>query len=73
VEPSIDSISLADFVAWEETQAKKHELRNGSVVSFSGGSFDHNDISLNICNALLAPEAAVPCVQEQHDRRDGRE
>jgi Uma2 family endonuclease len=61
-----DRVSLADFVAWELNQEPKHELLNGEIIAFSGGSIDHNDMSLNICK-LLDDRVTPPCKAHNSD------
>jgi Uma2 family endonuclease len=54
------SISLADFLAWEQSQEAKHELIGGEIVAFSGASLDHERIVGNTyvaCDSRLRP----PC------------
>lgn len=66
IQPQPDRISLADFLAWEETQEHKHELLDGEILAFSGGSFDHNDIALNV-RALLRERITPPCKAHSSD------
>ena len=66
IQPQPEHISLSDFLAWEETQEHKHELLDGEILAFSGGSFDHNDIALNVC-ALLRERIAPPCRAHNSD------
>jgi Uma2 family endonuclease len=55
------SISLADFLAWEQGQDAKHELIGGKIVAFSGASLDHERI---VGNAYVALDSRLrpPCV-----------
>ncbi len=66
IQPRPERISLADFLAWEETQEHKHELIDGEILALSGGSFDHNDIALNVC-ALLRERIVPPCKAHNSD------
>lgn len=66
IPPLPERISLPDFLAWEADQARKHELLDGEILAFSGGSFDHNDISLNVC-ALLDERVSPPCKAHNSD------
>jgi len=52
MERRLDAISLADFLEWERGQEAKHELLQGRIVAFAGGSLDHDDIIANIHFAL---------------------
>jgi hypothetical protein len=77
IQPQPDRVSLADFLAWELSQDGKHELLGGEILAFSGGSFDHNDIALNVCR-LLDDRVAPPCEAHNSDtiietRGDARE
>jgi Uma2 family endonuclease len=66
IQPLPERISLADFLAWEQSQEQKHELLAGEILAFSGGSFDHNDISLNVCR-LLDDRVTPPCKAHNSD------
>ena len=66
IQPLPERISLADFLAWEQSQERKHELLDGEILAFSGGSFDHNDIALNVC-ALLRERITPPCRAHNSD------
>lgn len=37
IEPQPEHISLADFLAWEETQVHKHELLDGEIRASPAG------------------------------------
>lgn len=41
-----------DFLAWEETQAEKHEFVAGEVFAMTGARREHVVVSLNIATAL---------------------
>ena len=43
---------LAEFLAWEEAQAVRHERVGGAVVAMTGGTLDHNRVALNVYSAL---------------------
>jgi Uma2 family endonuclease len=60
VEQRIESISLKEFLDWEQTQEQKHELIHGRIVAFSGASKDHNHIAGNVYIALRA-RLKPPC------------
>ncbi len=66
IQPLPERISLVDFLAGEQGQEQKHELLAGQILAFSGGSFDHNDISLNVCR-LLDERVAPPCKAHNSD------
>jgi Uma2 family endonuclease len=44
--------TLAEFLAWEERQADRYERVSGVVWMTTGGTVDHNRITLNVANAL---------------------
>ena len=44
--------TLADFLAWEEQQADRYERVSGVVWMMTGGTIDHNRITLNVADAL---------------------
>jgi Uma2 family endonuclease len=66
IQPLPEHRSLADFLAWEQSQEDKHELLAGEILAVSGGSFDRNDISLNVCR-LLDERVAAPCKAHNSD------
>ncbi len=53
--------SAADFLAWEETQAEKHEFVSGEVFAMTGARQDHVVVSLNIASALKQRLRGTPC------------
>ena len=54
-------MSLQDFLAWEETQALRHERVSGEVRAMTGGTLAHNTIALNVAFALRQRLAGTPC------------
>ncbi|MEI8574684.1 Uma2 family endonuclease [Methylomonas sp. BW4-1] len=44
--------SAEDYLAWEATQAEKHEFVAGEVFAMTGARQDHVVVSLNIASAL---------------------
>jgi Uma2 family endonuclease len=54
-----ESLSVAEFPAWELRQQSKHEFVNGHVYSFAGGTTEHNAIAMILAAKILP--AAVPC------------
>jgi Uma2 family endonuclease len=53
-------VSFADFVAWEQDQAERHELIGGRVVRFLAGSVDHETITVNVISKFHA-SVEPPC------------
>ena len=60
MERRFDSLSLAEFLAWEQNQEERHQLIGGEVVAFSGGSLDHDRICGNVY-IVLASRLRAPC------------
>lgn len=53
--------SAEEYLAWEETQAEKHEFVAGEVVAMTGARQDHVVVSLNIASALKQRLRGTPC------------
>lgn len=53
--------SAEDYLAWEETQAEKHEFVAGEVFAMAGARQDHVIVSLNIASALKRRLRGTPC------------
>lgn len=49
----MQTITEADYLAFEETSQIKHEFLNGEIFAMSGGSENHSLISASIQAALL--------------------
>jgi len=45
-------MSAAEYLDWEPTQEERHEYWDGEVVAMSGGTRNHNRISLNFSKLL---------------------
>lgn len=54
-------MSVADYLAFEESSAVKHEFVGGEIHAMSGASLAHNKIALNIATALRAALRGGPC------------
>ncbi len=54
-------MSVADYLALEESSAVKHELVGGEVHAMSGASLAHNRIAGNIFTALHTALHGGPC------------
>jgi Uma2 family endonuclease len=54
-------MSVADYLALEESSAVKHEFVGGDVHAMSGVSLAHNKITLNIYSSLRAGLHDGPC------------
>jgi len=53
--------SAEDYLAWEETQAEKHEFVAGEVFAMTGARQDHVIVSLNFASALKQRLRGTPC------------
>ena len=53
--------SAEDYLAWEETQAEKHEFVAGEVFAMVGARQDHVVVSGNIFAALKQRLRGTPC------------
>lgn len=53
--------SAEDYLAWEETQAEKHEFVAGEVFAMVGARQDHVIVSGNIFAALKQRLRGTPC------------
>jgi Uma2 family endonuclease len=49
---SSKSMTAAEYFLWEQTQTERHEFWRGDVVAMSGGTRNHNRISLNFSKLL---------------------
>ena len=54
-------MSLADFLAWEQTQTERHEFVRGEVFAMVGARRVHGIVSLNIASSLKGQLRGSPC------------
>jgi Uma2 family endonuclease len=54
-------LSLADFLAWEETQSERHEFVRGEVFAMVGARRVHGLVSLTVAAALKSQLRGSPC------------
>lgn len=54
-------LSVADYLAFEETSAVRHEYIGGEIHAMAGESLPHNTIALNIASALRGKLRSGPC------------
>ena len=54
-------MTLEQFLAWEETQERRHELVDGVVRAMTGGTLRHSDIVDNVHARLRGPARAAGC------------
>ncbi|MEP7012870.1 MAG: Uma2 family endonuclease [Acidobacteriota bacterium] len=62
-------ISVPDYLAFEREAEQRHELIDGEIVDFSGGTFAHSVISLNLGAELRAALRERPCTVCSPDLR----
>jgi Uma2 family endonuclease len=55
-----NSMSLDEFLEWEETQEARHEFVDGNLYLMSGGTDAHDDVRLAIASTLRANLAGKP-------------
>jgi Uma2 family endonuclease len=46
------SMTVAEYLAWEAEQSLKHEYINGEVYAMTGDTLPHNDIAVNLTTIL---------------------
>lgn len=56
-----ETLSVADYLAGEESAGERHEYLAGEVHAMSGASARHNLICLNLATALHRHLAGSPC------------
>ena len=54
-------LTLAEYLAWEETASVKHEFVAGEVYAMTGVTVRHNVITLNLVSCLRGPARAWHC------------
>ena len=54
-------MSVADYLAFEETSDVRHEYIGGEIYAMSGGTTTHHRIALNLASHLLAKLRSGPC------------
>jgi Uma2 family endonuclease len=55
------SMTMAEYLAWEERQPGKHEFVDGQPVAMAGASKRHNSIAGNVLAALHGKLRGKPC------------
>ncbi|SMH59717.1 Uma2 family endonuclease [Azospirillum agricola] len=55
------TMTVAEFLAWEERQDGRHEFHHGEIVAMVGGTVAHNQIAGNIYTALRSALRGTPC------------
>jgi Uma2 family endonuclease len=54
-------LSADDFLAWEATQATRHEFVDGEIFAMAGAEDGHVTVSLNVAMALRRHLGGTPC------------
>jgi hypothetical protein len=54
-------MNSGDYLAWEARQERRHELVDGVVRMMAGSARAHNDIALNLRQALKERLKGGPC------------
>ncbi len=54
-------LNLSAYLAWENEQVEKHELRRGEVVAMDETSRLHGTVAINVLAALMAGLKGLPC------------
>jgi len=54
-------MTLAEFLAWEERQELRCEFDGVHTFAMTGGTFDHDEITSNLRQALRTRLAGKPC------------
>lgn len=55
------TMSAQDFLAWEASQAQRHEFIGGEVFAMAGAEDRHVTVALNLAMALRQHLAGTPC------------
>src|SRR5438270_13629398 len=55
------SMTLAEFLAWEERQELKHEFDGFAPVAMAGGTVGHSVIQVNLASSLQRRLRDRPC------------
>lgn len=61
--------TIADWVAFEDTQDRKQQLRNGEFVEMAGASYDHNAITGDLYVELAIALRGTGCEALGSDQR----
>jgi Uma2 family endonuclease len=57
--PSRRDQTLEQFLAWEREQPERYERVSGVIRMMTGGTLDHNRITLNVADALRQRQGAA--------------
>lgn len=63
------TMSAAEYLAWEREQPDKHEFHHGEVFAMAGGSPRHNRLAARLLIQLSAATAEKGCEAQSSDQR----
>src|SRR5271165_3337982 len=66
------SMSLTEFLAWEEQQEIRYEFDGFQPVAMTGGTYAHDRITFHLQRALNARLVGRPCQPECEDPDPGQ-
>ncbi len=55
------TFTASDFLAWDESQAVRHEYFQGEVFAMAGGSDNHATVILNVATSIRQHLKGTPC------------
>ena len=55
------TMSVSEFLAWEERQERRYEFDGFRPVAMTGGTYEHDEITANLRQALKGRLAGKPC------------
>ncbi len=61
--------TAVEYLAWEPKQEERHIYVRGEIFAISGGTFEHNEIALNLAVALKSHLKGAPCKVGINDMR----
>ena len=56
-----ETMSVSEFLAWEERQELRYEFNGFRSVAMTGGTYEHDQITYNVRRALDSRLAGKPC------------
>jgi Uma2 family endonuclease len=61
--------TVAEYLAWEPLQLERHIYVRGEIFAMSGGTFEHNEVSLSVAAAFKSHLRGTPCKVGINDMR----
>lgn len=65
----VHRMTLAEFLAWDETQPDKAELFAGEIFMMGGGTNEHNLVAVNVLTSLRQRLRGGPCLVYNSDTK----